>query len=209
MFSMYWFCKIVIVLLLFIISIPIILAGSPRSVISHSEHKSFFILSHDWVDDVNRSKSWPILLLSHTLLFPHAHIHKGWSIVSWNCAFRACYLAPYSIHSWLVLSHKGFLQEGRLFLSHPCILLVALYILFLWVFHSGKLPLCPFNIWLSLSLLLTQESLLLSPTSWQVKMFYHSHILVSGHILWPPGMLCILVSHHFYCTSLWTPIYWW
>src|SRR5580692_7473851 len=56
MFSIFFFCIMIIEFLSLVISMPIILEGSPRSVISHLEFKSLFPLLFDLADEVNSNK---------------------------------------------------------------------------------------------------------------------------------------------------------
>src|SRR5258708_12076567 len=67
--SMLLFCDIVIVSSDLVISMPIILEGSPRSVTSHCEHRSFFILFIIWLDPANNNKSSTYMVMMSTSSF--------------------------------------------------------------------------------------------------------------------------------------------
>src|SRR5216684_2179055 len=59
-----------------IISIPIILEGSPISVISHSDHKSILICLIVWLDFVNSSKSSThTIIIAVSLLYVLIYAH--------------------------------------------------------------------------------------------------------------------------------------
>src|SRR5260370_446073 len=92
------FCDIVIVSSDLVISMPIILEGSPRSVTSHCEHRSFFILFIIWLDPANNNKSSTYMVMMATSSFflfmyvqgsARRHINPFWWIFLSNSIFHS------------------------------------------------------------------------------------------------------------------------
>src|SRR5260370_15800061 len=97
--SMLLFCDIVIVSSDLVISMPIILEGSPRSVTSHCERRSFFISFIIWLDPVNYNKlsthmvmmaTSSFFLFMYLQGFTWRHINPFWQFFLSNFMFHLC-----------------------------------------------------------------------------------------------------------------------
>src|SRR5258708_3019897 len=119
--SMLFFCDIVITSSDLVILMPIILEGSPRSVTSHCEHRSFFISFIVWLDPVNNNKSSTHMVMMATssfFLFMYMqgstwrHINPFWWIFLSNSMFHL-WLDCFNLYSVFTSRHTQFVPSSN------------------------------------------------------------------------------------------------